>query len=407
VEEEVDRCVECGFCEPVCPSRDLTTTPRQRIVLRREIERARRAGDTATLDQLESEYEYDAVQTCAVDGMCQTACPVTINTGDLMKRLRAEHAGRVASTGWAAAARHWDVTTRAAATALTTAAKLPERLVLHANELVRKAGRADSVPLWSAELPHGGRRRQEIANRQAEAVLFASCTATMFGSTGAGAAEAFRMLCDRAGIRLATPEGVASLCCGTPWKSKGMARGYEEISRRVLPALWTATDGGRIPAVGDASSCTEGLQNMIAQGPERFHAIQVVDAVEFVRAEVLPHLTITAPAAVVALHPTCSATRMGLTGVLRELTAAVATTVTVPDEWGCCGFAGDRGLLHPELTASATARQARELAAGGSFDAHVSCNRTCELGMTRATGQTYEHVLELIERATRPAEGAW
>ena len=37
VEEEVDRCVECGFCEPVCPSRALTMTPRQRIVARREI----------------------------------------------------------------------------------------------------------------------------------------------------------------------------------------------------------------------------------------------------------------------------------------------------------------------------------------------------------------------------------
>jgi D-lactate dehydrogenase len=406
VEEEVDRCVECGFCEPVCPSRDLTTTPRQRIALRRETERAREAGDTTTLDQLEREYEYDAVETCAVDGMCQTACPVTINTGDLMKRLRADHAGRVEAKGWAVAAQHWDVTTRVAARALTTAANLPDRLVLRANELIRKAVGAGSIPLWSAELPRGGRRREERVDLHAAVVLFPSCTETMFGSTGPGAAEAFRILCDRAGVRSATPEAVATLCCGTPWKSKGMTRGYEKITRRVLPALWMATNGGRILVVGDASSCTEGLQHMIAQGPENFRPIKVLDAVEFVRASVLPRLAITAPTAAVALHPTCSATRMGLTGTLRELASAVATTVKVPDEWGCCGFAGDRGLLHPELTASATARQARELAETGPFDAHVSCNRTCELGMTRATGQTYEHIVELVERATRPREEA-
>ena len=98
--------MECGYCEPVCPSKDLTTTPRQRIVLRREMQRAEAGGDLALLRELEEDYEYDAVDTCAVDGMCQTACPVLINTGDLIKRLRAENAGRAAK-GWTTAARHW------------------------------------------------------------------------------------------------------------------------------------------------------------------------------------------------------------------------------------------------------------------------------------------------------------
>ena len=85
VEEEVDRCVERGYCEPVCPSKDLTTTPAAHRAAP-EMQRAWAAGDVALVSQLEREYEYDVVDTCAVDSMCQTACPVTINTGDLMKR---------------------------------------------------------------------------------------------------------------------------------------------------------------------------------------------------------------------------------------------------------------------------------------------------------------------------------
>ncbi|NUR92068.1 MAG: FAD-binding oxidoreductase, partial [Nonomuraea sp.] len=129
VEPEVDRCVECGYCEPVCPSRDLTTTPRQRIVLRRELAAAVAAGEHELAARLEEEYAYDAVDTCAVDGMCATACPVLINTGDLTKRLRAERHGRTARAGWKSAAKHWDGVTRAMNLALDTAAASPSGLV--------------------------------------------------------------------------------------------------------------------------------------------------------------------------------------------------------------------------------------------------------------------------------------
>ena len=94
------------------------------------------------------------------------------------------------------------------------------------------------------------------------------------------------------------------------------------------------------------------------------------------------------------LHPTCSSTQMGLNPALQAVGAAVASTVTVPDAWGCCGFAGDRGMLHPELTAAATAPEAAEVRRLDAA-AHASCNRACEIAMTRATGRTYRHVLEL------------
>ena len=160
VEEEVDRCVECGYCEPVCPSRDLTLTPRQRIVVRRAIATAELAGDSALADELEVSYEYSGIQTCAVDGMCGTACPVQINTGDLVRRLRREDHGRLADKAWALAARQWGGATRAASAALTAAVAVPAALPATASRAGRAVGGTDAVPLWSPDLPAGGRPRQ-------------------------------------------------------------------------------------------------------------------------------------------------------------------------------------------------------------------------------------------------------
>ncbi|MGS0688155.1 FAD-binding and (Fe-S)-binding domain-containing protein [Nakamurella sp. GG22] len=408
VEPEVDRCVECGYCEPVCPSKDITTTPRQRIVLRREMQRAAAAGDTALLEQLEDEYEYDAVDTCAVDGMCQTACPVLINTGDLVKRLRGENAGAIAAKGWATAARHWAGTTRAASAALSITAKLPPAVVTGPNKLGRMVIDDDTLPLWSPDLPAGGAARPRDENpglRGADAVYFTACVGTMFGPSeaGPGVRESFQQICERAGITLGYPPDLPDLCCGTPWRSKGMKAGYAAMAERVLPALWTATAHGEIPLVCDASSCTEGLRQMLesetAAADSRYAALKIVDSVTFVAQTVLPRLELTRKLPSLALHPTCSSTRMNINESLREVASAVAESVTVPDSWGCCGFAGDRGLLHPELTESATHAQAAELA-NGTFGAFASCNRTCELGMTRATGKQYQHVVELVDWAS-------
>ena len=411
VEAEVDRCVECGYCEPVCPSRDITLTPRERIVLRREMQRAEAAGDKDLVRTLRREYDYDGVQTCAVDGMCQTACPVLINTGDLVRRLRGENAGTLSQKGWKTAAKQWDAVTRGASVGLTVADAMPAALPGAATVVGRALLGADVMPRYSDELPAGGRRRRVIAADEAEAVWFSSCTATMFGpvdrDAGLGAAESFVALCERAGIRLATPPDLPSLCCGTPWKSKGLSEGYAVIQDKVVASLRAATRDGEVPIVVDASSCTEGLEVLLDSAD--VHGLRVVDAVAFVDEHVLPRLSDIAPDARIgrlALHPTCSSTRLGIDGALSRVAAVVADEVIVPDDWTCCAFAGDRGMLHPELTASATAAEAAEVRAAGA-DAHASLNRTCELGMTRATGQPYQHILELLERATRPAsEGA-
>ena len=404
VEEEVDRCVECGFCEPVCPSRDVTTTPRQRIVLRREMDAARHRGDDALVAELEEQYEYDAIDTCAADGMCATACPVGIDTGQLVKRLRAQEAKGAEQAGWAAAASAWGPVTRGAATALDVADRLPSPLVTGATDAARAVVGADRVPRYTGDLPAGGTARRGRDESDPDVVLFASCLTTMFAPAaddGAGSGPAFLRLAERAGLRVRVPEDIGSLCCGTPWSSKGMHDGAEAMATSVAWSLWEASDRGRLPVVCDAASCTEGLEHLVETAARLVPGLRVVDAIEYAAEEIVPRLSRgdASPGRVV-VHPTCATHKAGTTPHLVTLAEAVGTDVVVPEDWGCCGFAGDRGMLHPELTAGATAPEAAQVVSDEA-DAHVSANRTCEMALSRATGRTYEHVLEVLERVTR------
>jgi len=426
IEVEADRCVECGYCEPVCPSRDLTLTPRQRIVVKRAIATARFEGDTALVAELEKEYEYEGLQTCAVDGMCETACPVLINTGDLVRRLRKTGHSAVESKVWTTAATHWGATTKIAGAALSLTKKLPSPIVTVPNKLGRTLVGADVLPLWSSELPTGGSRRARPApesSARIEAVYLPACVNAMFGpaprpdgTRGPGVQASFEELCDRAGISVLVPEDIDSLCCGTPWSSKGFPDGVAVMQERVLTSLRAASRDGELPIICDASSCTEGLLGTIVsdQAPAVRGArpLRVIDVIEFVADRIVPSLPTIRTAGTgvlvpayeridsLALHPTCSSTRLELNGQLTAVANAVAEDVMIPESWGCCAFAGDRGMLHPELTQSATTVQAAEVRAAGATT-HASCNRTCELGMTRATGSDYRHVVELLAEATR------
>ena len=411
VESEVDRCVECGYCEPTCPSKDITLTPRQRIVLRRDMAWAEEQGDTALLKELRADYDYEGVQTCAVDGMCGVACPVDINTGDLVRRLRAEEASRLEDGVWDAAAKGWGAVTRIGGVALTLADAVPASLVTGVTRLGRAMLGSDTVPLYDAGLPRGGSRPpRPVSPADAQAVFFGACIGTMFGPEGhgEGSRDAVMALLDRAGIPIVIPDDAGGLCCGTPWKSKGQLSGYDRMTDRVLASLWEASRQGELPVVCDAASCTEGLHVMLAKSvaerPE-YAGLVIEDATTYVAREVLPRLTVTTRLERIAVHPTCSTTALGATGALTTLAAAVADEVYVPEGWGCCAFAGDRGMLHPELTASATAVESAEVAVAdaerGGFDAFVSANRTCEIGMSRATGKPYRHVVEVLEELTR------
>ncbi|MFT0762206.1 FAD-binding and (Fe-S)-binding domain-containing protein [Actinomyces sp. F1_1611] len=397
----VDRCVECGYCEPSCPSHQLTLTPRTRIVAEREIALARQRGDRVGAKQLEQAFEYAAVDTCAVDGLCEVACPLDINTGDLVREQRRQRSPRWFRVMWALAARHWSAVTVGAALALSVAQRLPASMVTGITRMLRAIVGPDRVPLWTADLPGGGRRRSKVARYHrntgpVEAVYLPSCLNAMFapapldGSSGNTQLD-FQLLCEQAGVTLRFPPGLDRLCCATPWTSKGQSA--DRIRSQVRAALEVATEGGRLPVVCDNSSCTEGLVKF-ADG------YRVLDAPVFLRDVILPRL----PAGQLrvawhqaALHPTCSTTHLGSTEAVRQVAQQVVGQARVPDDWGCCGFAGDRGMLHPELTAAATEPEAADVQ---GVDLRISTNRTCEIGMTRATGQEYVALISAVAVAS-------
>ena len=152
IEESAATCVECGFCEPVCPSRNLTTTPRQRIVLRREM--ARQPAGSPVQRALLEEYEYDSLETCAADGSCQLACPLGIDTGKLVKELRAERHTERAERAALAIAKRWGVVEGASRVGLRLGGPLARRT---------KRGRGSALarrPGTAADDPARGRRRR-------------------------------------------------------------------------------------------------------------------------------------------------------------------------------------------------------------------------------------------------------
>ena len=389
-----DNCVECGYCEPICPSKDLTTTPRQRIVISRAISTAHINGDEKLYKELLAQSQYEVQETCAADGMCATTCPLGINTGELVKELRSHEPAGLRSAYWTLASKSWGKSVKQVGGVMSIAQLIPTPLVLTANKLLRLAFGKETVPLWSKDLPRGGKSRESISQPNPEFVFFTSCLETMFSSE---TATSLRSLSKKAGVNFLVPEGISDLCCSTPWKSKGLTNGYESMAEKTYQALLVASMNGKLPIVCENSSCSEGLLDVLRA--KKDSSLTIIDSVDYVASTLLPRLGVNHKINSALLHPTCSSTALGSNQNLKVIASAISLEITILDSWGCCGFAGDRGMLHPELTASATSAQSEEIS-GKKFDSYLSTNLTCEIGMSRATGQKYEHILCALDRLT-------
>ena len=404
VEAEVDKCIECGYCEPVCPSRNLTMTPRRRIVARRTLAMLDATRDTAHHRELLAQYHYDGLETCAVDGLCARACPVEINTGDLVKRLRRENHSNAANRMALFVARNFSLAERLARAGLAAGAAINR---LFGKSVMTRASRAlhkiaPFIPEWPASLRRPEKLPVATAGERS-VVYFPSCVTRMLTVTDGGSTmDSFLRVATRVGIGVTLPGKIHGNCCGQLFSSKGYTGAYGLMANRTVALLWELSQQGRYPVVLDVSSCTFTLLQCRGQldqeNRERFDALQILDVIDFLHDMVLPLAINIQKTSEVVLHPVCSLHKMGNYAKFVAVARHFANKVTIPLHAGCCGMAGDRGFFFPELTTAATADEAIDLEAVRA-DGYYSSAVSCELAMSEATGKEYASILQLAVKA--------
>jgi D-lactate dehydrogenase len=417
-DELVDLCIECGFCEPACPSHQMTLSPRQRIAVTRERERLRASGeDPARLKRLDDDFQYPGLDTCAACNLCSVRCPVGIETGTMIMGQRAQRRGGTAQAmaGFVADHRGSVESLMRAGLGLADVARtiIPAPAVAAITDTARRLS-GKRVPRVSPQLRRGPGAPEPRETRQdprrsgfpvpiarsgrPSVVYFPSCATRMFGAPQTdhdllAVPDAMLALLERAGFDVVMPEHLNGQCCGQPFQSKGFPAEAARVGGDLSRELSALSDAGRLSVVTDASTCAKHLREFPGDAP-------VLDSAQFLLAQVLPRLTITQTLPVVVVHHNCSAQRLGEQPLTETIARACADKIAVLSSVTCCGYAGDKGLFVPELNAHATRFVKNDIPAGCSLG--VSTVSTCASGLSEHAGLPFVGLASLLEWASRP-----
>ncbi|MFV0563312.1 FAD-binding and (Fe-S)-binding domain-containing protein [Malaciobacter mytili] len=401
--ELVDKCIECGFCEPVCPSNVLTLTPRQRIVINREISRLEdQEHNFEKAKELKELYTYDGIETCATCSLCSTACPVGIDTGSLTKYLRHEKITPTQEKIANLITNNFSTTLSGMKLGLGVANLTHSLIGTNAmkglTSTVRKIS-GNKIAKWSEHLPKAISIDLKIEQKASDlkVVYFPSCINRTMGLSSASKEE--KQLFDttvellhKAGFEIIFPKKIDSLCCGMPFSSKGYDKQAKIKSHELEEALIKASNNGEFPILCDTSPCTK---KMI----ESFEfKLKLFEPIEFALEHLIPNLEIKTINEPITIHTTCSSRKMGLHEKFIKLAKLCSSEVIVPNDVTCCGFAGDRGFNFPELNQSAL----RNLKSGIKNAKYAfSTSKTCEIGLSEYSGLDYNSIFYLINSCSK------
>lgn len=407
VEQEVDKCIECGFCEPSCPSRNLTASPRRRIVVRRVLETLRSEGKTAEFSQLNHQFQFDGLDTCAVDGLCAVNCPVDINTGNLVKKLRVDSHSYFENKLAKWSSENFSPVVGLLRIGINTGHTVNSLLGKESMTQVTKFfhGLNSSFPVWTKQISKSPRLNFR-KDPQPDIIYFPSCITRMMGTYEGkpkDLMETFYSICDKVGIKTRVIQNVNSSCCSQIYASKGFKDAYEIKANEIVNRMWASSEEGRIPVVIDVTSCDYTLKNMFpvlnTENKNRYRKLTIWDSVEFIFHMVLERADVKYKKDKVVLHPVCSLEKLKTKDHFVKIAQKFAHEVIVPLNAGCCGMAGDRGFLVPDLTASATQAEAEEVCSHHAVNGYYSSTKTCEMAMSHAVGKDYESILYLVDES--------
>ena len=401
----VDKCIECGFCEVNCVSCGYSgsLSARQRIVAQREITRLRTTGeDSARLARLEKQFESYGNATCAGDGLCSMTCPMGNNTGEMIHDLRQASLPK-GSMGYKIgdfAAKNLHTITGVLRPVLSAAnlagAVLGDGGVNAIGGALNKVG----VPLWTPSLPGAFYSAKEPINpADKKVVYFPSCINQTMGVSRekgkkiAPLVDTIIKLCNKAGYEVIFPKNMKKLCCGMIWESKGMPDIADRKTAELEKALLEASENGKYPVLCDQSPCLHRMRDHIT-------SMHLYEPAEFIYEFLAPNLVFTQTDETVAVHVTCSLRRMGLADKIIALARMCSRNVVVPTEVGCCGFAGDKGFMLPDLNKYALRKLRPQIEASGATHGY-SNSRTCEIGLTTNSGIPYKSIAYLVDSCTK------
>jgi len=403
VSDLVDACIECGFCEPQCPSLHYTLSPRQRIALKRRQQSLLQQNSHDShkaAEKIEKDFTHLGLDSCAATGLCATACPVGIDTGEWVKQLRSEKASHKGVTAFLAA--HNDASLAIAKFALKSGHVAKS---LMGSKVLNAVTNTLHLPHFPTEMPHAARTFTHHTHRPlriepiAKLVYMISCPSKVFASSGGqkSITDAIFSLCEKAGIEIIVSQA-SNLCCGQPWQSEGHPDIATQKKTEWIAEAQALSENGRWPIITDNSACALMSKSNNADTTNDLN-IEMLEVSEYLLQHLTPHIKITKLDTPLLLHVSCSSVKMDKGQAIEVLANLCADDVYIPSDITCCGFAGTKGFTQPELNRSALfplQQQVPENCHRG-----VTNSRTCAIGLSQYSGVSYSHIAVLLDEISQ------